>query len=117
MENRIQAISYCTGTVIDFYFFKGKITSIRSSNFNTGKEDFHASITPKDGQILLTREIFDKAATVFCYDHHLNNYKEIFELLKNDTEYLELFKIVMARENLKMSEQVKIMTECLKEII
>lgn len=117
MENRIQAISYCTGTVIDFYFFKGKIASIRSSNFNTGKEDFHASVNPKEGQILLTREIFDKAATVFCYDHHLNNYKEIFELLKNDTEYLALFKTVMARENLKMSERIKSMTECLAECI
>ena len=117
MENKIQAINYCTGTIISFSFIEGKMQSISSFNFNTGNDNFYASVNPKDGQGLLTRDIFEKAVTVFCYDHNVDNYKEIFELLKNDVEYLDLLKTVMKREKTKMEECVKRMNECLAECI
>lgn len=113
----IKAFNDYSFEVFKLYFEDGKLIRNYSYNYVTLEELYDEYREPNDAQKSICNEHFNKAIRNVCIQDKEIDFEVLLFCLRNDKEYLDIAKNIIASEIKMMSKRINLMSKAMPNVL
>ena len=101
--------------VYDFYFYEGMLEKLHCHSYYGRETKFEDVYNPLESQVI-SKEHFEEAFEIFCYDNDCDEIIRFFECLADDNELKKIAKEIIRKCSYRVAKKAHALTEAIWEL-